>query len=404
MYQLRKLDNFIVFTAIFISLIYIVVSANTEASEYLPAPFFYDKADTFMDFFTVQYWTYHEDRYTEWKSIYTPFSFWIVSIFPYSESGYAPKILRDEGVFFLIGLYIITTILILYFQSKTIIRSNKTLLIMLLSMPFLFTLERGNLLFIALLFILIGSLNYKKIWVFSIFMAMAISLKIYLIALLFIPLLNLHFSRIILTLLLALFINLISANLLGESNWWLFMSNILEFSSDPRHYEWSYFTYSYQNILLAFTALNPKYESIGFWSNLLVLLITFVFFLLVSTKYLLSSISFRDARRNTLFLLLIMLIMIVVKNSGGYVFILLFPFLSSIIFNRVALYVLLLLLLPIEIPLMTLDAITHESWISGQQVEISRDVTSGMILRPLLFLILYYMVSLNFLVKKKSHV
>ena len=96
--------------------------------------------------------------------------------------------------------------------------------------------------------------------------------------------------------------------------------------------------------------------------------------------------------------------MIVVKNSGGYVFILLFPFLSSIIFNRVALYVLLLLLLPIEIPLMTLDTITMESFISGQQVEISRDVTSGMILRPLLFLILYYMISINFLLKKKVHV
>jgi len=232
---------------------------------------------------------------------------------------------------------------------------------------------------------------------------MAISLKIYLVALLFIPLLNLHFSRIILTLLLALFINLISANILGESNWWLFMSNILEFSSDPRHYEWSYFTYSYQNILLAFTELNPKYKDIGVWSHLLTLFTTFIFFLFVSIKYLLSSSSFRNEKRNTLFLLLIMLIMIVVKNSGGYVFILLFPFLSSIIFNRVSLYILLLLLLPIEIPFMTLDTITMESFISGQQVEISRDVTSGMIIRPLLFLILYYMISINFLYKKRVH-
>ena len=403
MYQLQKLDNFIIFTVIFFSLVYILVSAKVNG--YLPAPFFYNTADTFMDYFNVQYWVYDEGRYTEWQSIYTPFSFWIVSIFPYSESGSEPSILRDEAAFFLMGLYVITTILTLYFQSKALIRSNKILLIMLLlSMPFLFTLERGNLLFITLLVLLISSLNYKKLWIFSIFMAMAISLKIYLIALLFIPLLNLHVSRIILTLLLALFINIISANLLGESNWWLFMNNILEFSSDARYYEWSYFTYSYQNILLAFTTLNPKYESIGFWSNLLVLSITFVFFLLVSTKYLLSSISSKDARRNTLFLLLIMLIMIVVKNSGGYVFILLFPFLSSVIFNRISLYILLLLLLPIEIPLMTLDTITQESFISGQQVEVSRDVTSGMILRPLLFLVLYYMISINFLRKKKFHV
>jgi hypothetical protein len=81
----------------------------------------------------------------------------------------------------------------------------------------------------------------------------------------------------------------------------------------------------------------------------------------------------------------------------------LFPFLSSVIFNRISLYILLLLLLPIEIPFMTLDTITHESFISGQQVEVSRDVTSGMILRPLLFLILYYMISINFLRKKEIH-
>ena len=359
MYKLRYLDNFIIFTVVFCSLIYIVVSV--EVNGYLPTPFFYDKLDTLMDFFNVQYWVYDKGRYTEWKSIYTPFSFWLVSFFPYSDNGYEPLILRQEGIFYLIGLYVIATVLILYFQLKTIMYSNKILLIMLLTMPFLFTLERGNLLFITLLFLLISSLNYKKLWIFSIFMAMAISLKIYLIALLFIPLLNLHFSRIILTLLLALFINFISANILGESNWWLFISNILEFSSDPRHYEWSYFTYSYQNILLAFTELNPKYKDIGAWSHILTLLTTFIFFLFVSIKYLLSSSSFRNEKRNTLFLLLIMLIMIVVKNSGGYVFILLFPFLSSIIFNRVSLYILLLLLLPIEIPFMTLDSITIQN-------------------------------------------
>ena len=360
MYQLRNSDNFIIFIAAFCSLTYILVSL--ESNGYLPAPFFYDKFDTFMDFFNVQYWTYDEGRYTEWQSIYTPFSFWIVSFFPYFDNGYEPLMLREEGILYLIGLYVITTILILYFQSKSIMHSNKIILIMLfLSTPFLFTLERGNLLFITLLVLLISSLNYKKLWIFSIFMAMAISLKIYLIALLFIPLLNLHFSRIILTLLLAVFINIISANLLGESNWWLFMSNILEFSSNPKHYEWSYFTYSYQNILLAFTELNPKYESIRFWSNFLTLLATFLFFLSVSIKYLLSSPFFREENRNTLFLLLIMLIMIVVKNAGGYVFILLFPFLSSVIFNRISLYILLLLLLPIEIPFMTLDSITIQN-------------------------------------------
>jgi len=401
MYRLTLLDKVLLVSGITISIIYYVLSTVYNGS--LPAPFFYVKSDTFMDFYHIQYWTYDAARYTEWKSIYPPFSFWLLSFFPYSDNGYDPLILREEGVFYLIGSYVITTILILYFQSKTIMYSNKILLIMLLSIPFLFAIERGNLLIYALLFLLISVLNYRNSFVFGLFLAMAISIKIYLIALLFIPLLNLHFFKIVLTLALVLVINVVSANLLGDSNWLLFMDNIFEFSSDPKHYEWSYFTYSYQNILLAFTELNSKYKDIATWSHILTLSTTFIFFLFVSTKYLLSSSSFRDEERNTLFLLLIMLIMIVVKNSGGYVFILLFPFLSSIIFNRVSLYILLLLLLPIEIPLMTLDFITMESLISGQQVEISRDVTSGMILRPLLFLILYYMISINFLRKKRTH-
>ena len=401
MYRLTLLDKVLLVSGITISIIYYVLSTVYNGS--LPAPFFYVKSDTFMDFYHIQYWTYDAARYTEWKSIYPPFSFWLLSFFPYSDNGYDPLILREEGVFYLIGSYVITTILILYFQSKTIMYSNKILLIMLLSIPFLFAIERGNLLIYALLFLLISVLNYRNSFVFGLFLAMAISIKIYLIALLFIPLLNLHFFKIVLTLALVLVINVVSANLLGDSNWLLFMDNIFEFSSDPKHYEWSYFTYSYQNILLAFTELNSKYKDIATWSHILTLSTTFIFFLFVSTKYLLSSLSFRDEERNTLFLLLAMLIMIVVKNSGGYVFILLFPFLSSIIFNRISLYILLLLLLPIEIPFMTLDTITMESFISGQQVEISRDVTSGMIIRPLLFLILYYMISINFLYKKRVH-
>jgi len=357
-----------------------------------------------MDFFHVQYWTYDTERYAIWKSIYTPFSFFLAGLFPYEDYGGSPYDLREDGYINLIIFYFFITILITFFQVKTTDKNKILHLLLFLSSPYLFTLDRGNLLVFALFFLLIANVYYNKTWVYIIFMAMAISLKIYLVALLFIPTLNFQIAKVFLTLFMVYIINELSANIIGANDWQLFIDNIFNFSSSVRHYEWSYFTYSYQNILLAFTELNPKYKDIGAWFNILTILTTFIFFLFVSTKYLLSSLSFRDEERNTLFLLLAMLIMIVVKNSGGYVFILLFPFLSSIIFNRVSLYILLLLLLPIEIPLMTLDTITMESFISGQQVEISRDVTSGMILRPLLFLILYYMISINFLLKKKVHV
>jgi len=64
----------------------------------------------------------------------------------------------------------------------------------------------------------------------------------------------------------------------------------------------------------------------------------------------------------------------------------------------------LLLILPIEITLIELDTIPIDSFISGDQVDIERNVTLGMITRPLLFLALYFSISINFLRKKRVYV
>ena len=42
---------------------------------YLPSPFVYDKADTFMDFFHTMYWADEPGRYTDWGSVYPPLNF-----------------------------------------------------------------------------------------------------------------------------------------------------------------------------------------------------------------------------------------------------------------------------------------------------------------------------------------
>lgn len=402
MYKLKSIDKTLLVSIITISVIYFILSA--VYSGYLPGPFFYVKSDTFMDFHHIQYWTYDVGRYTDWGSIYTPFSFFLVSIFTSYFPGDAFH-LREHSAAPLSIFLLVAISFIAYFQSKFTSIQNKYIWIFasLFSVPFLFAIERGNLLIYALLFLLVSALNYKKNFVFSFFLAMAISLKIYLVALLFIPLLNFHFSKITLTLILVLVVNIMSANILGEASWLLFLDNIFEFSSDPKHYEWSYFSYSYQNILLAFAALSPQYEDIGFLANALMLLVVLMLFFLVSIKYLHLSVSAKNTERDTLQVLLLMLIMIVVKNSGGYTYILLFAFLPTIIFNRFSFYVFLLLILPAEIVLMELDTILVESYISKDQVDIGRDVTLGMITRPLLFLVLYFSISINFLFKQRSY-
>ena len=166
MYKLTRLDRLLAFSAITLSVIYYLY--NTMYNGFLPAPFFYDKNDTFMDFHNLQYWAYNSGRYTEWKSVYTPFSFVLVMFFTSYLPGDA-LFLRDIstisiGVFFLIAICSIV-----YFQSKSIRSDNKSLwvYILLMSAPFLFLIERGNLLLYALAFLLISIMNYRKIFINS---------------------------------------------------------------------------------------------------------------------------------------------------------------------------------------------------------------------------------------------
>ena len=399
MYKLTQSDVWLATSAITLSIIYTVWS--TLYNGFLPEPMFYAKSDTFMDFYHLQYWTYNAGRYTEWKSIYTPFSFFLVSLFTDDLPG-GPFDLRHDSVIPIIGFFLVAICLIIYFQVKLFVSGNKWLwtAILLTSSPFLFTIERGNVLLYALCFLLISIINYKRILFFCFFLALAASIKIYLIALLFIPVLNLQIFRATITLFLFILINVISGVLLDDSNWLLFLQNITDFSSVAKHYEWSYFSYSYQNMLSASTYLHPRYEFIGVIANIFTLSTVFLLFGLVSIRYLFLSKHLKQKELNSVAALLLMLIMIVVKNSGGYVFILLFPFLTAMILNRSTFFMFLLLLVPLELNIIELDVISHQSYLSGDQVSISRNITLGMVVRPILFLTLYVYLSIKFLLRR----
>ncbi len=143
MYKLTLIDKAILVSGTTISVIYFIL--NMIYSGYLPEPIFYVKSDTFMDFHHIQYWTYDVDRYTEWKSIYTPFSFFLVSIFTSYLPGDAFELRNDSAISLSVFLLVAVSF-IAYFQSKLISIQNKRVWIfaLLLSLNFLFTIERGN--------------------------------------------------------------------------------------------------------------------------------------------------------------------------------------------------------------------------------------------------------------------
>lgn len=129
--------------------------------KYLPPPFFYDKEDTFMDFYNVLYWSCHDGIYTEWKSVYPPLNFLFAKVYqslfmesiPAIWSGFEIRESQKWGIIPLLMMYTASMIMAVRICFRGIINTRKQLIlaiIFLISPAFLFALERGNLIILCL--------------------------------------------------------------------------------------------------------------------------------------------------------------------------------------------------------------------------------------------------------------
>jgi len=133
-------------------IIYLIFYVNSNG--YLPEPFIYDKADTFMDFFHTLQWTNNDGRYTEWHTVYPGLNFLflkIISMFSIVDINQDGFLIRDQGIYFIytitISYILLPLSIVLSIKSQIFNLYEKTVfyLISLTSAPMLFGLERGNL-------------------------------------------------------------------------------------------------------------------------------------------------------------------------------------------------------------------------------------------------------------------
>lgn len=365
---------------------------------YLDRPFFYDKSDTFMDFFSTEYWSFHEERYTDWGSIYTPFSFLLTQLMScdFSNSAENPFLLRQLDF----NCFVLSEFLVFFIILYHVYKRYKNLFILslvLFSAPLLFAFERGNLLIflLPLIFLFVES---KSNLIKGILLGLAISLKIYLFSILFVFFLLKNFRVLLVSILSFFLINSISSLLINASDWLLFVENIIKFSEDPKFYEWSYFTYSYRNILLGFAEFYPKAAAWLFGVDYLILGMVLITFLLSSLYFMKLSSVAKDNKSSFFILLLLMLIMIVVRNAGGYVFILLFPFILPYIRLSFVKLLLFSLVIPFGYTIYELKSNSiFLSYFSGEEVNFVLSIDTGMIIRPFVFLFLYFYLSVRFI-------
>lgn len=156
---------------------------------YAVQPFIYDTFDTFMDWFNPAFWAWRpEEAFRSWGTVYPPASFVLLRLVTV-EACYPgePVFARDcdwIGRYALYATYLMAVICAgrLYWKTDRATAPFRTIAIAL-GLPLLFALERGNLVIVTLVFVLIGFSpligSARLRWLA---VATAINFKVYLIA------------------------------------------------------------------------------------------------------------------------------------------------------------------------------------------------------------------------------
>jgi hypothetical protein len=117
---------------------------------YLPSPFLYAKSETFTDWYNTAYWANNAGAYSQWESVYPPFSFIFVKIFSkascYVQSAYVGRDCDHQG-YVLITLLTLVNFVLAWLTYRKVDRTTALprALAVGLGLPVLYAWERGNL-------------------------------------------------------------------------------------------------------------------------------------------------------------------------------------------------------------------------------------------------------------------
>ncbi len=122
---------------------------------YLPQPFVFDTNDTFMDWFNTAFWANRPGAFDVWRTIYPPLSFAFLDTFSlsgcYRDSPFHARDCDWLARSVIYGFYLIDAGLVwLAFRRANCATAPMRAAAFALGLPLLFTLERGNLILVAL--------------------------------------------------------------------------------------------------------------------------------------------------------------------------------------------------------------------------------------------------------------
>jgi hypothetical protein len=206
---------------------------------YLPTPFIYDKADTFMDFFHPLFWADDDGRYTAWGSVYPPVNFlflkcarWLLIGDAQFADAFALREYMPGSWVYLVFAYLVISGFPFrseLWQGFTNLERFLAYLIGAISSPMLFALERGNLIVFSMPFLALALAKpgWKRVGAIG----MLVNIKPYFVIFLVVFALTRRLNELVACTLAAGFIFLVTGVIL-DLHFLTFLENLFQFSQD----------------------------------------------------------------------------------------------------------------------------------------------------------------------------
>jgi hypothetical protein len=382
----------------------------TDTHGYLPAPFFYDVSDTFMDWFNTAFWSHDAGAYDSWRTLYPPLSFLVLRLLSdptcyLNSEGHTARDCDWFG-FVAIGAIVLLNLLLLWLSFRKL--DTRTawprMLALGLGLPMLYTIERGNILILTFTCIMLafGPLiaSARLRWLM---LGLAINFKVYLVAALAPQLLKRRWRWFEGALITTILVYLASWLLLGAGSPGQIFANIAAVSSDFESGTLldGWYAITYTPFLSILNGSNlPIISIIGSDAveGLLLLLpalqrLSQLLIALAAIATFLRPEAVPVHRATCLGLLMAL----ITSESGGYTQVILFFFLFMErwqgVARPIAITIAYLLCIPADITIDHYSTGVAESWITGGPVFVEYVLSLGPFVRPLAVMIIAWCMS-----------
>ncbi|QFY41377.1 DUF2029 domain-containing protein [Candidatus Methylospira mobilis] len=387
---------------------------------YLPSPFIYDKANTFMDLFNPMYWAYDSGRYTEWGSVYPPLSFLVLKLINIALAGAAPDggplAMRDDSPFVIAGFCFICLVapaIIMHARQWKSVASVEKVLIyvaIILSAPMLFSMERGNIVVLCpvLLVAAISEIGFKRI----LSIALLINIKPYFAVLMVYFLIRKNLKGFLFCS-IAAFMVFLATGLVLDENFLCFFTNIIGFGQAK-----DLFTVgevmALPSSVSAFSYVLQDPEGSAYALSYAVFDVVLAVNLIEATKWVLIIVSVvavflkaQKMRDGEIFALLVVVTTNLGVSVGGYtliLYIVLIPIFIKMRFSWLYIGILSMMSMPLDIiALANMNFGIHYAYLSGSNRYIDWSLGLGSIVRPVANIMLLVFLNYEFFTRKFSN-